>query len=648
MIQGNLARLRRSFAHLMRVGALSFYESTQSAACHRRIRRSRCRRGTARMKRCYFLSAVGVLLAALALPSLAADPPKCKLVRIVEWPVQFRGGIPVIEGAINGKRAGVLLDTGAYASLLTKTAAEKLDLYARSTSEVMIGVGGESRIRVAWIDELRIGGAVRNGIRVRVGGERPLPADFVLGDDFFREYDIEFDYAKGVVRLFQATDCRGVSLAYWDSNAMQLPMEGENGIVVPIKVNGRPARALVDSGASASLMDLSLAAKVGITPEAAGVMPSGCSYGVGADIVPSWVATFDTLALAEQTIRHPRLHISDYLGSRPYGRDVPHEVLLGTDFLRAHRVLVSRSQRKVYFSYIGGQIFPATPTLECNESAKTRSASDALAAYDQAIAKNSGDTRALLHRAALRIRQNEAGGALSDLDAVIRAEPGNAPALRLRSEVRATVKNYEGALADSATAIANGMRTAQMYVFRAMLRRSQGDRLGAIEEYDEALKLDPRHQGALGARGRHLFYASRFEAAESDFGILLATRPNPYDSIWLSLSRTRRGLDGNAALEAGLAKLKDGEWPAPILSFLLGRLSAEDLTVAMASSDDKKRNSQECEGRFFIAARLLLNGRNTEARPLLEKARDECPRNYVEYEAALVELTKLESGRPGT
>lgn len=33
------------------------------------------------------------------------------------------------------------------------------------------------------------------------------------------------------------------------------------------------------------------------------------------------------------------------------------DMLLGADFLRSHRVLVSHSQRKMYFSYEGGPVF---------------------------------------------------------------------------------------------------------------------------------------------------------------------------------------------------------------------------------------------------------------------------------------------------
>ena len=92
-------------------------------------------------------------------------------------------------------------------------------------------------------------------------------------------------------------------------------------------------------------------------------MPSGCSTGLGADYVHSWVAKFDTVALAGEAIRDPRLTVADILPELAYSREPPPDVILGTDFLRAHRVLVARSQRKFYFTYAGGMIFPATGVL---------------------------------------------------------------------------------------------------------------------------------------------------------------------------------------------------------------------------------------------------------------------------------------------
>ena len=589
------------------------------------------------------LHALAALLAALALPSLAADPPKCRLVRLAEWPVRLQRGLPIAEGSINGKKVGVLLDTGAYASIITKATAERLDLIMRGTPEMMVGIGGMSRVFVTHIEELRVGDAVvTKGLRVRVGGERPIPGvDLILGQDVFKSVDVEFDYANGVVRLFTPMDCKGVFLAYWDPNALQVPMEDERHVFVPLKVNGRVARAMIDSGASTSIVSLYFAGKVGITPDTPGVVPSSCSYGVGAETMHSWVARFDTVALAEETIRDPRLRVADYTTDMFNVRGGVSDVILGTDFLKAHRMLVSRSQDKVYFSYTGGQIFPATPALDCDDRQKGKDVKEALAAYAQAIADNPKDTKALLNRAILLVRQDDAKGALADLDAAIRIEPGNAVAFSTRAGVRASIKDFDGAIADTDAAIANGMHTAQMYGTRAMLRRAQGDYARAIEEYGEALKLDPHDQAALRTQGRYLFQAGRFEAAESNFTTLLAIRPNGSDTIWLSLSRARRGLDGRAALEQGLAKLKDGEWPAPVILHLLGRLDREALDTA-ASLDEKKRKGQECEAHFYLAERFIADGRRADARALLETAKEQCPRNSAEHEAALVELANLQ------
>src|SRR2546421_8426730 len=96
-------------------------------------------------------SALGALVAALAFPALAADSPKCKLVQIADWPVQLIYRQPVIGGSINGKKIGVLLDTGAYASFVTNAAAERLELATSGNLGYMAGVGGESRVRVTRI-----------------------------------------------------------------------------------------------------------------------------------------------------------------------------------------------------------------------------------------------------------------------------------------------------------------------------------------------------------------------------------------------------------------------------------------------------------------------------------------------------------------
>ena len=310
-------------------------------------------------------AAAALLAAALLSQHCLAESPRCRLVRIAEWPVRFEGELPVVDGAINGRKINVLLDTGAYASLLTRAAADRLGLATRGNYESMTGFGGESEVTTTRLDELYVAGAVRNNVRVRVGGERPIPGvDFILGDDFFRNADMEFDYAEGVVRLFQPKDCRDAPLAYWDKAAPSVPMEDDHKVVIGIKVNGKDVLALLDSGASSSVVHLAFAAKVGVTPQSPGVVPGGCTGGIGANAVRQWIAPFERLEFQGEIIRDARLGIADF--TPELARLTP-EVILGTDFLRAHRVMVARSQRKVYFTYSGGPVFPARKARDCRD-----------------------------------------------------------------------------------------------------------------------------------------------------------------------------------------------------------------------------------------------------------------------------------------
>ena len=111
--------------------------------------------------------------------------------------------------------------------------------------------------------------------------------------------------------------------------------------------------------------------------------------------------------------------------------------------------------------------------------------------------------------------------------------------------------------------------------------------------------------------------------------------------MWLSLSRMRRGLDGKGVLEQDMAKLKEDEWPRPVMLHLLGRMDREALVAAATREvDEKVRNERVCEANYYIAARLIAAGERAPARPLLEKARAGCPPNFIEYDAAVAELEK--------
>jgi len=309
---------------------------------------------------------VTLLCVALALVcSTAAAANTCKLIKIADLPVKLENNHVYVEGAINGRTIDIMLDTGAMRSLMPRPAATRLGLSRQETSFKSFGVGGGTTMEVVSINEFKIGGATRRAWRVYTAGDRDFGASFILGDDFFSQFDVEFDLAHKAVRLFQPKDCSGVSLAYWSPTdysevAIERVDDFHPQIVLTVLINDQPVDVLLDSGAGTSVIIKSAAARLGVTPETAGVAAVGKSVGVGPSAVDSWIGPFRSFVIGNEKISDTSIRFADL-----FGAPGPHEhsMLLGADFFFAHRVFIAHSQRKIYFTYAGGPVFQLTGPL---------------------------------------------------------------------------------------------------------------------------------------------------------------------------------------------------------------------------------------------------------------------------------------------
>lgn len=292
----------------------------------------------------------------LPLPA-TAQTSSCQFLQVAQVPLHYAGrGLGLtMTGEINGKPATMLPDTGAGVTYLTRTGVERHGLGLRSTGRYVQGVGGKSRLYDAKVAEFAAGPVRARDLYLAVIGETTFtPAfDAIAGAAFLLQTDLEFSLATKELRFFRPQDCGSTWLAYWDQNASVIPFRGHDDLTPNphffVHINGSRMTAMIDSGASVTTITKRAAHRAGIALDGPHAKRVANAQGVGRQSAPTWIARAATFKIGDATVHDPEFDVVDV--------QLSVDVLLGADFLRAHRVLFAMSQGKLYVSYLGGQPF---------------------------------------------------------------------------------------------------------------------------------------------------------------------------------------------------------------------------------------------------------------------------------------------------
>jgi len=105
--------------------------------------------------------------------------------------------------------------------------------------------------------------------------------------------------------------------------------------------------------------------------------------------------------------------------------------------------------------------------------------------------------------------------------------------------------------------------------------------------------------------------------------------------LWLALTRKRTPADDGGVFDTGLAALDLQQWPGPVIRFLRGEISADDLAAAAADPDPDIAGKQDCEASFYRGA---VAGDAAEAKLQYQHAVAVCSPDNLEYHAAQAAL----------
>ena len=150
----------------------------------------------------------------LPFPSNAA----CKRSAL-DLPVTISGTRPLIDAKINGQDVRLLVDSGASFSVISAAMAKQLNLKlgpAPPGLSLRGVVGGNVDISVGTAKVFTIANVDIPNVEFLVGGsEAGSGSSGVLGQNFLLNWNVEYDLAKGLIRMFKDTDCSKQFLAYW-------------------------------------------------------------------------------------------------------------------------------------------------------------------------------------------------------------------------------------------------------------------------------------------------------------------------------------------------------------------------------------------------------------------------------------------------
>jgi predicted aspartyl protease len=313
----------------------------------------------------------------LASPALADE---CRLTRVASLDMTDTGdGRFYVPVTIEGATELMLVDTGAPATTVEKKTVSDLHLITHRLFEgEFITAGGVEITDIAVIHSLGIDQLQAPDVRALIWPSQPRDPRMAgtLGVDLLGNYDVDLDFAAHKMNLMSSDHCPG-KVVYWTAGAVAvvpIHVVEDGHIIVPVTLDGHEVDALLDTGASTTILHLEAAQNIfGLQPGAPDTPEIGRSQGG----TSYYRHTFKTLALEGLTIGNPvvtvipdlmksKMQQTPTLGSRM--SDISEQngvtdLTLGMTEMRHLHLYIAYKEQKLY-------ITPATPPAAAPSGSK--------------------------------------------------------------------------------------------------------------------------------------------------------------------------------------------------------------------------------------------------------------------------------------
>ena len=176
---------------------------------------------------------------------------------------------------------------------------------------------------------------MRNGKQIKVAFDKLNEDDQAYCKAWSKEKAVFLQKCRGLT-IRQCLELRGYE-------SFTFHFENGNAIFIDGKLNGKPAKLLVDTGAGTSLLHAPFATSVGLT---VGPMDEKI-LGVSGEAPAGWTDV-PTIQLGEAVFRDRRILATDLLKDKPPGAKTREDGILGAEFMAKLDAVISYPDRRIF------------------------------------------------------------------------------------------------------------------------------------------------------------------------------------------------------------------------------------------------------------------------------------------------------------
>ena len=281
-------------------------------------------------------------------PVFAADGSDCQLKAFsrVEMTVD-PGGRVSIPVSINGQSVRLLVDTGAFVSMINLSTAKLPGMRIFGSRRFAVEIYGGLKSNGFVFVQNSAFGDMRPGYHsFFVAPDAAFPdASGLLGADVLKNFDVEFDFANSQLAFFSQDHCPG-RVVYWTHDPyarVGFELDRENHIRVPVQLNGGTTLATIDTGARetvGSFEDITEGLHIDAKD------PALKSIADANGKVQAYRYPFATLTFEGVTINNPDIQlVPNDISKFPANQ---RQLIIGMNVLRRLHLYVAYGERAIY------------------------------------------------------------------------------------------------------------------------------------------------------------------------------------------------------------------------------------------------------------------------------------------------------------